>query len=229
MRDHLLVAIGTAAAALPLLISCSSDVVESSTASNGAGAGQTTTAQGGSGGGGAAGQGGAGAGAGGQGGGPGGGTVCGGFSGATCPDTHFCDYPLDSCGAADETGICTTRPENCDTSLDPICACDGMIYSNTCNAHGAGRDVSLRGGCTIDPGMFACGPRICNAASEYCENVGSSGPNLPDEFSCEPLPSPCNMMSVANCTCMQPTADDCGGGCTQDGTTGGITINCPGG
>jgi hypothetical protein len=223
MRNHLL-AIGTAALTLvPLMTSCSSDVVDGSPASSGAGAGQTTTAQGGSGGEGAAGQGGSGAGAGGQ----GGGEVCGGFSGATCPDTQFCDYPLDSCGAADETGICTTRPNNCDTSLDPICACDGMIYGNTCNAHGAGQDVSLRGGCTIDPGMFACGPRICNAASEYCRNEASAGPNLPDAYSCQPLPSPCNMMSVANCTCMKPTADDCGGGCTQDGMTGGITISCP--
>ena len=211
----------TVVALAALLMACDSDVTTNGpTGSNGSGAGQSTTGPGGSGG---TGQGGSGAAGG------GGAAVCGGFAGATCPDTHFCDYPLNSCGATDGTGICTLRPENCDTSLDPVCACDGMIYGNPCTAYGAGHDLSRLGGCTVDPGMFPCGPRICNAAAEFCRLVGSDGPNIPDEYTCEALPSPCNMMSVANCTCMTPTADACGGTCSQDGTSGGITISCPGG
>jgi len=80
-------------------------------------------------------------------GGPGSGATCGGFGGLQCPDSEFCDYATDSCGAADETGTCRARPTTCGAFPQPTCACDGMIYDSVCDANRAGVDVRGGGGC----------------------------------------------------------------------------------
>ena len=79
--------------------------------------------------------------------GPGSGATCGGFGGLQCADDEFCDYPTDSCGAADETGTCQARPTVCNALPQPTCACDGMVYDNVCDANRAGVDVRGSGGC----------------------------------------------------------------------------------
>src|SRR5262245_12536633 len=90
------------------------------------GMGQATTGQGGAGQGGgvqaSTGQSGTGQG--------GGGSVCGGFTAMQCEVGEYCDYPDDGCGAADGTGTCQPMPQGCPGLYSPVCACDGMVYSN---------------------------------------------------------------------------------------------------
>lgn len=73
---------------------------------------------------------------------------CGGFVGASCPPGAFCNFELEAmCGFGDATGNCDTMPEGCLDFWDPVCGCDGMTYSNTCYANGAGVSVSAEGEC----------------------------------------------------------------------------------
>ena len=78
---------------------------------------------------------------------------CGGFAGLTCRPDEWCDYPEGTtCGFADHLGTCRPRPEGCFTVVDPHCGCDGVTYSNECEANRAGFDVSGAGSCMMAPG-----------------------------------------------------------------------------
>ena len=73
---------------------------------------------------------------------------CGGFGGGACASNEYCDYPDGAmCGAADTGGSCLPRPETCDTSYAPVCACDGKTYPNACSAHASGTDDRSTGAC----------------------------------------------------------------------------------
>jgi hypothetical protein len=46
------------------------------------------------------------------------GAACGGFSARPCAANEYCDFPLNTCGVADETGTCKRRPDACPL-IDP--------------------------------------------------------------------------------------------------------------
>lgn len=77
--------------------------------------------------------------------------VCGGrrVGGDTaCVEGTYCHYePGAICGRADATGVCRVRPEACLANYRPVCGCDGLTYSNACNAAGAGVSVDHDGPC----------------------------------------------------------------------------------
>lgn len=76
------------------------------------------------------------------------GKTCGGFAGFTCASSEWCDYADgDLCGGADGMGICRPRPTSCDEDYSPVCACNGVTYSNACKANRAGQDVLYKGTC----------------------------------------------------------------------------------
>ena len=190
---------------------------------------------GGSGGGGATGGGVAGGGAGGgsgggvAGGGAGGGggmvadagSECGGFAGFTCSTSDVCIWMDKSCGAADGTGICQPRPQGCPDIYDPVCACDGMVYSSECDAQAAGADVSVYGNCTPPTGLFKCGWRFCQLGSTYCEAVIGGAFGNPGQYTCQPLPSSCG--NSASCACLSGVT--CGAMC-QGSASAGLTVTC---
>ncbi len=162
---------------------------------------------------------------GGGGGGDGGtGRACGGFAGARCAATEFCDFGRNTCGATDEQGTCRPRPGGCGDIFAPVCGCDNVVHGNECDANAAGVDVNANGSCPIPSGQFACGFRTCTTSEQYCERGVSDIGGEPDTFTCKPLPAACG--AVASCSCM--TAEPCGSFCAGGGATG-ITLTCPGG
>ena len=73
---------------------------------------------------------------------------CGGRLGNTCAADQFCSFTeAATCGWADATGVCQTRPEICTALYQPVCGCDGVTYSNACHANGAGTSVVHGGPC----------------------------------------------------------------------------------
>ncbi len=73
---------------------------------------------------------------------------CGGRGGHVCATTEYCDYTGGAaCGAADNTGICRGRPSSCSTMPMTACGCDGVAYTNACEAARAGFDIT---------GTFSC-------------------------------------------------------------------------
>jgi hypothetical protein len=89
---------------------------------------------------------------------------CGGRGGGTCAADEFCSYALaDICGRADATGTCTPMPTVCPDVVMPVCGCDGVDYSNECEANRAGTSVSTTGMCPVAD----CRTTGC-PSGEYC-------------------------------------------------------------
>src|SRR6185503_18067337 len=84
-----------------------------------------------------------------------------------------CKYENGTCGAADQTGLCTDIPASCPQVLAPVCGCDDNTYINECEASRESVSVVSEGECAagggpidVEPcGGIAGGP--C-AAGEFC-------------------------------------------------------------
>lgn len=149
---------------------------------------------------------------------------CGGIAGTPCGDTQYCDFDEDSCGSADQTGTCEDKPSSCPDVVEPVCACDGKVYNNACEAAADGVDISLLGGCPAPPGGFPCGAGFCDQASEFCQVVISDVAGDPNVYTCHELPPNC-LAPDATCACLSDLP--CGSMCEE--ADGGFTLTCPGG
>lgn len=151
------------------------------------------------------------------------GKMCGGIAGIQCAADEFCDFLDDQCGGADGAGECKPRPQGCPDIYMPVCACDGEVKGNGCDANAQGQDVNVLGGCTAPAGMMPCGPGFCELATSYCQRTTSDVAGYPDSFSCIPLPAGCG--DVPSCACL--ANENCGNMCSE--ADGGLTLTCPGG
>lgn len=156
--------------------------------------------------------------------GAGAGTPCGGFSGTECTASEYCDYGTNSCGFTDEIGKCKPRPGACDDVYMATCACDGKVYSNPCEANGAGVDANDQGGCMAPMGQFPCGATFCQLGTSYCRRSMSDVGGEPSSYICETLPPACG--NPATCACLAKVA--CGASC-EASADGGFTVTCLGG
>jgi hypothetical protein len=135
----------------------------------------------------------------------GGGGTCGGLLGGQCADNEFCDFPRDAfCGAADQTGACTRRPEACDLVYDPVCGCDDKTYGNACEANVAGVSVASEGECDGGGSGGTCGGLLgaqC-ADNQFCNFAPDAQCGAADQTgTCEARPEACTLQFDPVCGC----------------------------
>ncbi len=107
---------------------------------------------------------------------------------AGCDATEYCRK--ESCQA--QAGFCEARPGPCSGEQDPVCGCDGVTYSNACEAARAGMNVDYAGACST----------ICHSnsecrAEEYCR-LGSCAA---ETGVCRPRPTDCGNEWAPVCGC----------------------------
>ena len=152
-------------------------------------------------------------------------------SGATCASNEYCVFEPRLCGKGKKPGTCRPKPTQCPDTYSPICACDGKIYPNECRARAAGVDLDVTGTCRERvPDWMACGARLCNAHTSYCEIVLSDVFELPTDYTCKPLPKACipsGDAALPTCACF-PAGTRCLSFCgpIETGGLSGFHLTC---
>lgn len=88
-----------------------------------------------------------------------------------CQDTntHFCKMSFGSCMSDDEEGVCTEFGSSfCKQVLEPVCGCDNVVYSNSCQAnylHGINVQCVLDSESTLKVGQ-SCDQSDCALVDE---------------------------------------------------------------
>jgi hypothetical protein len=129
---------------------------------------------------------------------------CGGLAGLACAEDEFCNYPPDAqCGAADQMGVCISKPEACDLVYSPVCGCDDKTYGNECEAQMAGVSVVGKGECESGSGA-SCGGLVGEgcAADEFCNYAPDAGCGFADQTgTCATMPEACTKEYNPVCGC----------------------------
>ncbi len=91
--------------------------------------------------------------------------VCGGLIGIPCNNSNtFCKTAPGEC-CCDHFGLCTARPDGCPAIYDPVCGCDGVTYSNACEAAKHGVSIDHPGRC----GIPCSSNSDCPAVNQFCK------------------------------------------------------------
>ncbi|GAB4213216.1 MAG: hypothetical protein OHK0013_36910 [Sandaracinaceae bacterium] len=90
-------------------------------------------------------------------------------------------------------GTCEVRPDACPAVYMPVCGCDGMTYSNACEAASHGMRVSYEGECGSVAG---CTSNEECARGQYCAGTGCGTPGT-----CEARPDVCADIYRPVCGC----------------------------
>lgn len=138
------------------------------------------------------------------------GAGCGSRGLAECRSDLFCAFPKASqCGALDQGGACTKRPEACTEQYQPVCGCDGLTHGNACSAASAGVSVASAGECppTIAQKGESCGgdrmggPVVC-ANGLFCNYTIADICGFADAAgTCATKPTNCGREFAPVCGC----------------------------
>lgn len=111
-----------------------------------------------------------------------------------CSTNEECPFP-EYCEKADgfcvEPGVCALRPDLCALNFNPVCGCDGVTYTNECQARASGVNLSARGPC--GGGAECKSSEECEVDS-YCAKIEGfcDGPGFcqkrPADGECDGLP-----------------------------------------
>lgn len=88
-----------------------------------------------------------------------------------CERSEYCAAPALSRDMCDGAGMCEARPEGCSRELDPVCGCDGVDYTNPCEANRAGARVASNGMCPTDECELTPTPTCCYV-DDHCTGRG---------------------------------------------------------
>jgi hypothetical protein len=133
-----------------------------------------------------------------------------------CAIDEFCDFPDHQCGDG-VLGTCRLRSDCTGSTGNPVCKCDGTIFSDECGAYEGGVDVTNNGSCGTPGGFFPCGYTYCLNDFSYCEVTKPGALGDYDTYRCVNLPEGCT-----TCSCMAGVA--CADTCT--GSSGKLTLVC---
>jgi hypothetical protein len=95
-----------------------------------------------------------------------------------CTRGAFCEFHEGDCGASGG-GTCTTPPAVCPGLVDPVCGCDGMTYSNACEAQAASQSIVYHGACETPTDCRSTGCRTgqscmaCRGTGYVCLDTGT--------------------------------------------------------
>ena len=137
---------------------------------------------------------------------------CGTRNGKACAEDEFCDFAgTAQCGALDQGGVCTRKPDSCPSEPAPVCGCDDKTYPSQCEAHAAGVSVQRTGACD---GKAPPEPKICGGLaslpcdkSEFCNyeeeagGLGCAARLLDGTGVCQPLETSCTRDLRQVCGC----------------------------
>lgn len=138
--------------------------------------------------------------------------------GAACGAGEYCDFADNMCGAG-AMGACVKKPDACPAVIGkPVCGCDKKVHSGECVTYVDGTDLDAVGGCTKQPGTFACGYFLCNLGTDYCRIEPHA--NGATGYACVAL----QCTGTPSCSCLE--RERCGDACTGDDKTG-LTLTCP--
>ncbi|MEM1009655.1 MAG: Kazal-type serine protease inhibitor domain-containing protein, partial [Myxococcota bacterium] len=130
--------------------------------------------------------------------------VCGGFASTSCPDSQYCKTEA-HCGSGDQTGLCTSIPQTCDSEYAPVCGCDNKTYPNVCSAASAGVSVQSKGKCKNTPDKTCGGLRgLTCEKDQYCK-YGTHCGATDQTGICLPRPQACTRKYAPVCGCDNKT------------------------
>ncbi len=162
--------------------------------------------------------------------------MCGGIAWIPCPDGEFCQFPIGTCDWADQQGVCVLVPSICPRLWDPVCGCDGVTYSNECEAIRAGAQIDHRGECRrycdgISTVIWCEPNEFCKYAIGNCTFLDGTCASVPQV--CPTIYDPvcgCNGVTYSNeCEADMARAPIAHRGPCQQVCGGFIGIPCPDG
>jgi hypothetical protein len=80
-----------------------------------------------------------------------------------CAAGEVCATPVGDCLGAPS---CVAAPATCPVEEVPVCGCDGLQYTNECEANRAMHGIALVGTCPLSTGLPTCTPAC--GATDYC-------------------------------------------------------------